>query len=73
MPKDVGFQGSEMMCSPIASGQRLQKKPWKITSFNGKTHYTWAIFNSKLLNYQRDNFQHVQLFEVFLSVAAHDF
>jgi len=24
--------------------------------FNGKTHCTWAIFNSKLLHYQRENF-----------------
>ena len=27
--------------------------PWKITMFDGNTHYKWDMFNSELLNYQR--------------------
>ena len=35
----------------LASGKLTQL--WKITIFNGKTHYNWGIFNSYVTNYQR--------------------
>ena len=34
----------------------VNKKRWKITMFNGKTHYfDWAMFNSYVTKYQRVN------------------
>jgi hypothetical protein len=31
----------------------IQKTMERSTIFNGKIHYSWAIFNSYMLNYQR--------------------
>ena len=38
---------------------------WKTTIFHGKINYQWAMFNSKLLNYQRVNHHHTTLNQHF--------
>ena len=43
----------------------VNKKPWKITIFNGTTHYKWP-FSIAMLNYQRVK-------RYVLSISVHDF
>ena len=40
-------------CIPSGKLSHNYGKYWKITIFNGKIHYKWAIFNSYVKNYQR--------------------
>ena len=58
------FQTTNQLWYPVIhiqlpSGKLTQL--WKISIFNGKTHYKWAMFNSYVSHYQRVRLVIVQL------------